>query len=103
MVVAVHERNRPGTMSSPSTLFDPRSDASDASLDDRARSTLGTARSHVVTPLRLLGFWSAIALPFLYVPLVASGLETHQELWVFLALLAANVMAVGLGHSYSPE
>lgn len=90
-------------MSSPPTNLDLRSETSDASLDDRARSTLGTARSHVVTPLRLVGFWSAIALPFLYVPLFATGLETTQQLWVFLALLAANVVAIGFGHSYSPD
>lgn len=90
-------------MSSPSTHLDLGTDARDASLDDRVRSTLGTARSHVVTPLRLLGFWSAIALPFLYVPLLATGLERPEELWVFLTLLAANVVAVGIGHSYSPN
>ena len=103
MGVPDDDSDRPGTMSSPSPTFDLRSDASEASLDDRARDTLGTARSHVMTPLRLVGFWSAIALPFLYVPLVATGLETSQELTVFLALLAANVLAVAVGHSYSPD
>lgn len=90
-------------MSSPSTHLDVPSEATDASLADHARSTLGTARSQVVAPLRQLGFWSAIALPFLYVPLVATGLQDQSEVLVFLALLAANVLAVAIGHSYSPE
>lgn len=90
-------------MSSPSTHLDLRSDAADASLDERARETIRNARSHVLGPLRQVGFWSAIALPFLYVPLVATGLESTAELWVFLALLAANVCAVGVGHSHTPD
>lgn len=83
-------------MSSPSTHLDVPSEASDASLADYARS-------QVVAPLRQLGFWSAIALPFLYVPLVATGLQDQSEVLVFLALLVANVLAVAVGHSYTPE
>lgn len=89
-------------MSSPSTHLDLGSET-DASLDDRARATLGHARSQVAAPLRQLGFWSAIALPFLYVPLIATGLRTQADLLVFLGLLSANVLAVALGHTYSPD
>ena len=89
-------------MSSPPSHLDLPSDGADASYDERARSVLRTASQHVFTPVRAAGFWSAIALPFLYVPLVATGLETEAELSVFLALLAANVIAIALGHSHSP-
>lgn len=89
-------------MSSPSTTLQIGSDAADASLDDRLRVLAASARHHVLKPLRIVGFWSAIALPFLYVPLVASGLGSTAEVSVFLALLAANVVAVTLGHSHSP-
>ncbi|AGN01575.1 hypothetical protein L593_08150 [Salinarchaeum sp. Harcht-Bsk1] len=89
-------------MSSPPSHLELPSDGADASFDERARSVLQTARRHVFTPVRAAGFWSAIALPFLYVPLVATGLETEAELSVFLALLAANVVAIALGHSHSP-
>jgi hypothetical protein len=90
-------------MSSPPTHLELPSDGADASFDERARSLLRTASYHVFTPVRAIGFWSAIALPFLYVPLVATGLETRAELTVFLALLAANVVAIALGHSHSPD
>lgn len=89
-------------MSSPPTHLDLPSDSAEASFDERARSLLQTVHRHVFTPVRAAGFWSAIALPFLYVPLVATGLETEAELTVFLALLAANVVAIALGHSHSP-
>lgn len=90
-------------MSSPQRTFDVPSDAADPSAEERVRSVLETARHHVVTPVQLVGFWSAIALPFLYVPLVVTGLETTAELTVFLGLLAANVVAIALGHSYRPD
>lgn len=86
-------------MSSPPSTLELPSDGADA---ERVRSFLQTARHHVFTPVRAVSFWSAIALPFLYVPLVATGLETEAELSVFLALLAANVVAIALGHSHSP-
>lgn len=88
-------------MSSPSTHVDARSEAADASMDDRPRTAL--AVSHVLDQLRQVSFWSAIALPFLYVPLVATGLQSTGELWAFLGLLAANVLAVAVGHSYTPD
>lgn len=89
-------------MSSPPRYLDVPSNGPDGSSDDRHRSVLATARRHVFKPVQVVGFWSAIALPFLYVPLVATGLETPAELSVFMALLATNVVAVALGHSHSP-
>lgn len=89
-------------MSSPSTHPTLRTDAAEATVDERVRTLLGTARDQVLKPLRVVGFWSAVALPFLYVPLVAAGLESTAELSVFLTLLTANVVAIALGHSHSP-
>ena len=45
-------------------------------------------------------FWSAIALPFLYLPLLAYGLETTSQLGAFFLLLVANVLALLVGHRY---
>jgi len=90
-------------MSSPPHAVDVSSDPADVSIEDRLRAAVATARHHVFKPVKVVGFWSAIALPFLYVPLLASGLETTAELTVFLGLLAANVVAIALGHTYSPE
>jgi hypothetical protein len=53
----------------------------------------------VAAPLRFIAFWAAVALPFLYVPLLAGGLEGQQAL-VFVGLLAANAAALVLGHDY---
>lgn len=89
-------------MSSPSTNLDLGSNAADVSTDGRFHRLLAGVRHHVLAPLRVVGFWSAVALPFLYVPLVATGLGSTAEVTVFLALLAANVLAVVLGHAHSP-
>lgn len=57
----------------------------------------------IVGPVRAIGFWSAVSLPFLYVPLLATGLDTVAQTAVFLVLLLLNVLAVVVGHSYSPS
>ncbi len=54
-------------------------------------------------PIEAIAFWSAITLPFLYLPLVLYGLETTQELTVFFALLGLNVVALVIGHRYQRE
>ncbi|GAB6861872.1 hypothetical protein ACFR97_10930 [Haloplanus litoreus] len=53
----------------------------------------------VAAPLRFIAFWAAVALPFLYLPLLAGGLE-GQQLTVFVGLLLANVAALVLGHEH---
>ncbi|KAB1187783.1 MULTISPECIES: hypothetical protein [Haloferax] len=54
----------------------------------------------VAAPLRFVGFWAAVALPFLYVPLLFGGLEA-SELTVFVALVALNALALVIGHNYA--
>ncbi|SEL49172.1 hypothetical protein SAMN04488691_10589 [Haloferax larsenii] len=53
----------------------------------------------VAAPLRFVGFWTAVALPFLYLPLLHGGLESN-ELSVFVALVAVNAVALVVGHNY---
>ncbi|WP_276301980.1 hypothetical protein [Halorussus lipolyticus] len=61
-------------------------------------------RDHTLTtPFEVVGFWSAIALPFLYLPLLASGISTQGELLTFIGLLALNVAALLAGHSHKRE
>lgn len=55
------------------------------------------------TPLEVVGFWSAIALPFLYVPLLFTGISTQGELLTFIGLLALNVAALLAGHGHKRE
>ncbi len=51
-------------------------------------------------PVRAAAFWSAVALPFLNVALLANGLSTTAETTAFVALLAVNVVALYVGQSY---
>lgn len=51
-------------------------------------------------PLSAVAFWSAIALPLLYVPLLAAGLGTTQDLLLFLGLFALHLVALFGGRSY---
>jgi len=55
----------------------------------------------LLTPLRAVAFWTAIALPFLYVPLLASGLESGSVRMAFLLLVVANVVTLIVGHPYA--
>lgn len=50
--------------------------------------------------VRAAGFWSAIALPFVYLPLVIDGLETVDGSLLFAGLVALHLVSlfVGRGH-----
>ena len=47
-----------------------------------------------------VAFWCAIVLPFLHLPLLATGLESTSVTVAFVALLTLNVVAVLIGQSY---
>lgn len=68
--------------------------ADDVSLD------LSRIGQMLLAPLELLGFWSAIALPALYLPLLVTGLDGTSELLSFLALLGLHLVALVIGRSY---
>ena len=53
--------------------------------------------------LQAAGFWVAVALPFLHVPLLLSGLDTATDTWLFVALISLNLLALVIGHGYRPE
>ncbi|WIV65746.1 hypothetical protein [Natrialbaceae archaeon AArc-T1-2] len=52
-------------------------------------------------PIRFLAFWTAIALPFVYVPLLVRGLENPTVTVAFLTLLVVNSLALYVGHDYN--
>ena len=54
----------------------------------------------VLAPVRVLAFWVAVALPFLYLPLLITGLENATMTLAFLALLAANAVTLFVGHPH---
>lgn len=57
----------------------------------------------IAAPLAVLSFWSAIALPVLYLPLLVAGIDTTQELLLFLGLFALHVLALVGGRSWYPS
>lgn len=60
----------------------------------------GSLERLVVSPVRRIAFWIAIVLPFTYLPLLATGIETTQTLLAFLVLVSLNVCALIVGHSH---
>lgn len=49
-----------------------------------------------------IGFWLGALLPFVYLPVFVTGVDTITRLSLFLGLLAINVVALVVGHDY-PE
>ncbi|WP_181686328.1 hypothetical protein [Halorhabdus salina] len=61
------------------------------------------SRRWLLEPVRGIAFWAAIALPFVQLPLLVSGLEEPSTAAAFLALLALNVFMLYVGHAYQRE
>lgn len=71
---------------------------SDSTADDEyGASTLRTA---VEYPLRLLGFWSAVVLPFVLLALLVAGIAQGSPA-LLAGLLGANVAGLVLGREYN--
>jgi len=85
----------PMSNSSPTVPID-RLPRPDDLLDSRF---VRLSRAVVVAPLRFLAFWTAVALPFLYLPLLLGGLD-GQRIPVFLGLLTLNAVTLVVGHEY---
>lgn len=51
-------------------------------------------------PARTLGFWGAVVLPFLHLPLLFSGIGNSGEVIAFFALIVLNALAVVVGHPH---
>lgn len=52
--------------------------------------------------LQFAGFWSAVLLPLVYVPMLAGGAADTQP-WAVVALLAAHAVALVAGHGHRDE
>lgn len=59
------------------------------------------AASSVARSVEAISFWSAIALPFLYLPLLVNGLGSTAQFTAFLALLALHAATIVGGHRYN--
>lgn len=85
-------------MSSPSLQHDQH-----AAPDAQEASTTSDGQSLLTSPVRTVGFWSAVALPFLHIPLLVSGLDTTAQTMTFLALLSLNVLALVVGRQHNAD
>jgi hypothetical protein len=81
---------------------------SESDTFDESNSTRGRLVAHLrqcsevaVTTGRLVGFWTAVGLPFLYLPLLVIGLQTTMHALAFLGLLVLNLAALFAGRSYA--
>ncbi len=83
-------------MSNSSTTVPPKSSRLDDAL---GADVLRSGVEIVTTPLRFVAFWAAVALPFLYVPLLFGGLEGGQ-VSAFASMLGVHLFALVAGHGY---
>jgi hypothetical protein len=51
--------------------------------------------------VRAVAFWTAILLPFVYVPLLTLRLDTPTELFAFVTLVLAHAASLLVGYSHS--
>lgn len=54
----------------------------------------------IVRPVQFVAFWAAVILPFLHLPLLATGLESQAQTLAFIGLVALNVCALVAGQGY---
>lgn len=62
--------------------------------------SIESVRSHVMPPVRAAAFWTAIALPLVYVPMLATGAVWQHPL-ALLSLFLLNVVAFVVGHDHN--
>ena len=55
----------------------------------------------VVQSLKRFAFWTAVVLPFLHLPLLATGLDSRSLALAFVGLVVLNVSALWVGHPYA--
>lgn len=57
----------------------------------------------LLRPVEAAGFWAAVGLPFVYLPLVLTGIDTSAEQLAVVLLIAAHVVSLYLGRHYKTE
>lgn len=68
--------------------------------DPTQRIVRGSLDRWIRDPLSAFSFWSAIALPVLYLPLFVSGIETPAGLLVVFGLVGLHCLALVGGRDY---
>lgn len=70
------------------------------SLDESSVS-LPDVGENVLAPITGAAFWSAVALPFLHLPLLlATGLSSQSTATAFVVLVVLNVVTLLIGHTH---
>lgn len=69
------------------------------------RETIGshTVPNSLVQPVKRFSFWAAIVLPFMHLSLLVVGLDSASMMVAFVSLVALNVFALMVGHTYGRE
>lgn len=89
---------RSSSSSNSSSTPEPIDDA--ATDGEDGRRLLERTVPTLATPIRKAGFWTAIVLPFCYVPFLLYGLSSPLETLAFLGALAINLVALYVGHAH---
>jgi len=61
----------------------------------------GALRCRLVSLGRQVAFWTAVVLPFTYLPLLLAGIESSSMFVAFLSLVALNLLALVVGHPHA--
>lgn len=64
------------------------------------QNVLTTVQRTMAEGVRAIGFWLAIVVPFLYLPLLVDGIGSPSEMEPFVGLLVLNVLALVGGHGH---
>ena len=65
----------------------------------RSETPFGT----LLRPVTAIGFWAAVGLPFIYVPILLAGLETTNARIAVAILIAVHVISLVVGRQYHRE
>ena len=91
-------------MASSSKHEPSRPDLSPLALDRLVAGLPAQFRENpLTTPVEMVSFWLAVALPFLYLPLLVTGVTTDGELVSVLVLVVLNAVALVVGHDHRNE
>ena len=80
-----------------------RSEQAEYGFADDELWTLDRLAPSLVDPIRKGCFWTAIVLPFGYVPLLFVGLTTPIRTGTFVTLLGLNLLTLYVGHAHRRE
>jgi hypothetical protein len=80
-----------------------QSEVSPMATSSTTPESTARAPAALLRPVRATAFWAAVALPFVYVPLIVRGLESPTVQSTVALLLALHVVALVLGRHHRAE